>query len=101
MYYFDAATTEKLLKEIKRIVKNNGYFIGSVNSSKVYRFMEDYAVEIEKNYYLDKTRNVRLWDKEQFDYFFKDFNEVLLKEVSIIRWNKPKDMWEFIYKVEK
>ena len=31
--------------------------------------------------------------------FFKDFETLVLEEVRIMRWNRPKDMWEFIYKV--
>lgn len=96
IHYFDKETTEKLLEEIKRILKDGGYFIGSVNSSKTFKFIKDVAVEIEPNYYFEYGRNVRLWDKEQFDYFFKDFKIDVLEEVETTRWNKTKIMWEFI-----
>lgn len=39
IHYFDKKTTMNLLKEIKRILKCNGYFIGSVNSSKTFKFI--------------------------------------------------------------
>lgn len=97
IHYFDKETTENLLKEIKRILKNDGYFIGSVNSSKTYKFIKDVAIELEPNYYLENNkRYVRLWDKEQFDYFFKDFKIDVLEEIETSRWNKVKIMWEFI-----
>lgn len=98
IHYFDSETTIKLLKEIRRILKENGYFIGSVNSSKTYKFIEDVAQEIESNYYYENGRKVRLWDKDQFDYFFKEFNLLKLEEVETTRWNKTKIMWEFIAK---
>ncbi len=98
IHYFDSETTIKLLKEIRRILKENGYFIGSVNSSKTYKFIEDVAQEIEPNYYYENGRKVRLWDKDQFDYFFKEFNLLKLEEVETTRWNKTKIMWEFIAK---
>lgn len=97
IHYFDEKTTQNLIKEIRRILKGGGYFIGSVNSSKGYEFIKDTAVEIEKNYYFSDKRNVRLWNIEQFNYFFKDFEKIALNEIRTLRWNKPKDMWEFIY----
>lgn len=98
IHYFDEKTTQNLLQEIRRILKVDGYFIGSVNSSKGYEFIKDTAVEIEKNYYFNDKRNIRLWDMEQFDYFFKDFEKITLNEIRTTRWNRIKDMWEFIYK---
>lgn len=101
IHYFDKKTTINLLKEIKRIIKNHGYFIGSVNSSKTFKFIKDSAKEIEENYYFKNGRNVRLWNKEQFDEFFKDFILEELNEVETTRWNRTKIMWEFIAKVNK
>ena len=96
IHYFDSKTTINLLKEIRRILKKDGYFIGSVNSSKTYKFIKDVAQQIEPNYYYENGRTVRLWDKEQFDEFFSGFNLIKLEEVETTRWNKTKIMWEFI-----
>lgn len=101
IHYFDRETTINLLKEIKRIIKNEGYFIGSVNSSKTFKFIEGSAKELEKNYYFENGRNVRLWNQEQFDEFFKEFILEELHEVETTRWNRTKIMWEFIAKVKK
>lgn len=98
IHYFDKKTTVNLLKEIRRILKDGGYFIGSVNSSKTFKFIKEHAKEIEENYYYERGRMVRLWNKEQFDYFFKDFELVILEEVETTRWNRTKIMWEFIAK---
>ena len=101
IHYFDKETTSNLLKEIKRVIKNDGYFIGTVNSTKCYEFIKDNSIKISDNYYFSMGRNVRLWDKEQFNYFFKDFNKIMLEEVCIKRWNRRKDMWQFIYQISK
>lgn len=98
IHYFDYKTTKKLLREIKRVLKNDGYFIGSVNSDKTFTFLVE-PQKIEENYYKELDRFVRLWNKEQFDDFFKNFKKVLLEEVTTTRWNKIKIMWEFIYKL--
>ena len=100
IHYFDTKTTAKLLREIKRILKNDGYFIGSVNSDKTFKFLIN-PKRIEDNYYQEKDRFVRLWNKEQFDMFFKDFIKLELNEVTTTRWNKTKIMWEFICQVKK
>ena len=99
IHYFDKKTTQQLINEIKRILKPGGYFIGSVNSSKCIEFIKDHIEKIEDNYYSEPGRNIRLFDRAQFEEFFKDFETLVLEEVRIMRWNRPKDMWKFIYKV--
>lgn len=98
IHFFSKSETEKLIAEIKRILKPGGYFVGSVNSTSAYEYIKDHVTEIEENYYDSKGRYVRLWNEEQFEYFFKDFEKVLLNEVIEKRWDKQKNMWEFIYK---
>lgn len=96
IHYFDKETTKKLLNEIIRILKNGGYFIGSVNSSKTFEFIKDVATKLEDNFYYENGRTVRLWTKEQFDEFFKDFKLEELHEIETTRWNRKKVIWEFI-----
>lgn len=98
IHFFSEEDTNKLIKEIYRILKTNGLFIGSVNSVSAYEFIKDHVTEIEKNYYNSKGRKVRLFNKEQFDMFFKDYKEIVLNEVIETRFNHSKNMWEFIYK---
>lgn len=101
IHYFDKKTTEKLIAEIKRILKSDGYFIGSVNSTKYYEYIKDKVVKLDENYYLRDGINIRLFDIKQFEEYFKDFECIKLNEVRIMRWNQPKDMWEFIFKLKK
>lgn len=98
IHFFSKEDTENLIKEIRRILKSGGYFVGSVNSTAAYEYIKDHVVEIEENYYDSKGRFVRLWNEEQFEHFFKDWEKVHLNEVTEIRWDKQKNMWEFIYK---
>ncbi len=101
IHYFDKSTTEKLIDEIKRILKNGGYFIGSVNSTKYYEFIKDNIVKVDDNYYLRDGINIRLFDRRQFEEYFKDFEFIVLNEIRVTRWNQPKDMWEFIFRLKK
>ena len=98
IHYFDKATTKALLSEIRRVLADDGYFVGSVNSSQTYKFIQDVAVELEPNYYEEKDRRVRLWNKEQFDEFFSEYDFDVLEEVTTTRWERTKIMWEFLAK---
>lgn len=97
IHFFSIEETLKLLDEIYRILKPNGYFIGSVNSTSAYEYIKNHVVEIEENYYDSNGRSVRLFNESQFDFFFKNFDRVILNEVVEFRFNKQKNMWEFIY----
>lgn len=97
IHFFDRETTQKLAGEIKRILKPDGLFIGSVNSSKAYEFVKDRAQILDENYYLIGERYIRLFDRRSFDLFFADFRMVSLEETHITRFKGDKDMWEFIY----
>ena len=98
IHFFNEEDTQKLLNEIHRILKPNGLFIGSVNSTSAYEFIKDHVTEIEKNYYASNGRNVRLFDEPQFEKYFNKFAKVVLNEVVETRFNHSKNMWEFIYR---
>ena len=98
VHFFNEEDTQKLLNEIHRILKPNGLFIGSVNSTSAYEFIKDHVTEIEKNYYESNGRNVRLFDEPQFEKYFNKFDKVVLNEVIETRFKHSKNMWEFIYK---
>ena len=99
IHFFSKADTDALISEIRRILKDDGVFIGSCNSSKAYKYIEDKSTVIEDGFYLeDGGRAVRLFDKAQFDYFFRDWQTVTLSEFETVRFSKSKIMWEFIYK---
>lgn len=62
---------------------------------KTFEQIKGVAKEIEPNYYFENNRNIRLWNKEQFDYFFNDFNLESLEEINTTRWGRTKSIWEF------
>lgn len=99
IHYFDKKTTEKIVSEIKRILKDGGYLVGTVNSTN--SIDESNFKLVEENYYFNDNKYGRYFDKEQFEYFFKDFDFVVLNENTTERWNRKKVLWEFILKVKK
>jgi SAM-dependent methyltransferase len=98
IHFFSEKDTHSLISEVKRILNDDGIFVGSCNSSKAYKYIQDKSTVIENGFYReDGGRTVRLFDNEQFDTFFEDWNEITLSEIETIRFNKSKIMWEFIY----
>lgn len=101
IHFLDDEHTKKLINEIIRILKPNGIFIGSVNSIKAYEYIKDHVVELEKNYYDSKGRNVRLFSEESFDNYFKNFEKICLFEKETDRFGHKKNKWEFVYRKRK
>ena len=99
IHFFSESDTRSLIAEVRRILKDDGIFVGSCNSSRAYKYIADCSTVIEDGFYReDGGRTVRLFDKAQFDYFFADWQEIALVETETVRFNKSKNMWEFIYK---
>ena len=101
IHFLSDENTKNLLGEIKRILKPNGIFIGSVNSTKAYEFIKDHIIKLEDNYYDSNGRTVRLFDDKSFDKYFIDFDKITLTEKESDRFGKQKNKWEFVYKVRK
>ena len=86
IHYFDEETTLALSKEIHRVLKLSGLFIGSVNSSVAYEIVKDKAKVLADNYYLIGERYIRLFDRAQFDQFFGQFTTLSLEEIHTVRF---------------
>jgi SAM-dependent methyltransferase len=99
IHFFSESDTRSLTAEVKRILKDDGIFVGSCNSSKAYKYIADCSTVLEEGFYReDGGRTVRLFNKAQFEHFFADWQKIVLNEIETVRFNKSKNMWEFIYK---
>lgn len=95
-HFYNWEDTIKLYKEIKRILKKDGYFVGRVNSTKA-KYAISNPIKIEENYYFDNKYS-RHFAKEQLDKLFEDWKIVVLNENTTERLGRKKNLWEFIVK---
>lgn len=58
IHYFSNQDTKKLMLEIKRILKDNGLFVGSVNGIQGFEKIKNTAIELEPHFYLNKQKYI-------------------------------------------
>lgn len=98
IHYFSDKDTKKLMIEIKRILKKDGLFIGSVNGLEGYEKIKETAIEIEKHYWFNKNKYIRLFDKEDLKNYLSIFNIINIEEREIIRFEHKKNYLIFLVK---
>lgn len=98
IHYFDDKTTKQLVSEIKRVLKNDGVFIGSVNGKEALEVINETAIKLEDNFYLNKDRYIRLFDKEEIKKYLSIFQIQLIDKRETIRFSHKKNYYIFIAK---
>ena len=91
IHYFSDEDTKKLMLEIKRVLKENGLFIGSVNGIQGYENIKDTAVELEKHYWFNKNKYIRLFDKDDLEKYLDVFNILNIEEKETVRFDHKKN----------
>ena len=86
LHYFNDDTTKIIVKEIKRVLKCNGYLIARVNSVNDINYGSGSGEEIETNFYLTQWGYKRFFNKEDIDYYFREFEIEHCKEECIMRY---------------
>lgn len=90
LHYFDEKTTEKIMREIGRILTENGCLLARVNSVKDVNHGAGDGERIEENYYFVGGYNKRFFTVEDAERFFSIIGEVRATEENMSRYNKPK-----------
>ena len=101
IHYFDDKTTRNLMLEIKRVLKNDGLFIGSVNGKEGLNTIKDTAVKLEENFYLNKNKYIRLFDENELKKYLDIFDIELIEKREIIRFEHKKNYYVFFAKNKK
>lgn len=98
IHYFSDEDTKKLMLEIKRILKEDGLFIGSVNGIEVLKVIGNEIKEIEYHFYEYKDKLIRLFDINDIKKYLADFNIIKIDERETIRFKHKKNYIVFIAK---
>ena len=97
LHYFKEKDTNRILNEIKRILKPNGHLffrLNSTNSTEYKEIIKNRQKEIESNLFFSKNMEKRFFDEKDINKFFKDFKIVSLKEENMARWCPDKIIWK-------
>ena len=98
IHYFDDKTTKELMSEIKRVLKKDGLFIGSVNGKEGLNAIKDTAIKLEENFYLNKNKYIRLFDENELRKYLNIFDIQLIEKREIVRFEHKKNYYVFIAK---
>jgi len=98
IHYFPDEDTRKLMIEIKRILKEDGLFIGSVNGIEGLKVIGNETKEIEYHFYEYKDKLIRLFDINDIKRYLADFNIIKIDERETIRFKHKKNYIVFIAK---
>lgn len=96
LHYFDNETTKSIIKEIKRVLKPNGYIIGRVNSVNDINYGAGNGKEIEERFYLTKDGYKRFFNEEDIYNYFAEFIIEVCREESIMKYSLKKKAFEFL-----
>ena len=101
LHYFDLSTTNFIVDEIYRVLRENGYLIARVNATNDKLHIPKNAEEIEKNFFYDGNIYKRFFEKQDFESLFGNFKIQNLEQKNMSRYENPKILWEFCLKKEK
>ena len=90
LHYFDENTTEKIMKEIERVLTPRGCLLARVNSIYDVNHGAGDGEKIEDNYYFVGGYNKRFFTVEDAQRFFSIIGNVKANEENMSRYNKPK-----------
>ena len=98
---FKDEDTKKIIKEIQRILKPNGYLFIRVNSthSKEYQsILENNLEPIEQHLFFRKGMEKRFFDEDDIKNYFNDFEIIDMQEENMNRWSPDKIVWKCVFK---
>ena len=96
IHYFDDKTTKQLIKEIKRVLKDDGLFIGTVNGTEGINFIKDSAIMIDHHFYIYKNKYIRLFDKGDLIKYLSEYEVKKIEKRKIVRFEHEKTYYIFI-----
>lgn len=98
LHYFDNDTTQHIMREIKRILKDNGILLSRVASVNDFNFGAGLGERLEKNFYFEGDYTKRFFDYDDVVKYFGIIGDVICEEVQMTRdeeeYSKPKVLYK-------
>lgn len=97
LHYFRKEDTIRIIKEINRVLKKNGYLffrLNSTNSTEYKKIVEGNVEKVEDNLFFTKGMLKRFFDEEDIRFYFNDFDIISLFEENMSRWFSDKIVWK-------
>lgn len=93
LHYFEWYTTEKIIKELFRVLKKNGVLLCRVNSTKEYIENENDKL-IEYRYYFNGSNCKRYFSENDIYKLFSNYNLKHIQEGITEKYGYTKYLWE-------
>lgn len=97
LHYFRDDITRKILQEIKRVLKPNGYLffrVNSTTSSECKSLILKNAQQIESNLFYNNDMEKRFFSEEDLDNYFSNWKWLCKREENMTRWSPDKIIWK-------
>ena len=97
LHYFKDADTKRIISEIKRVLKPNGYLffrLNSLNRTEYKNLIQDNVEQVEENLFFSKNMDKRFFSKESIDTYFDGWIFLTLREENMSRWCPDKIIWK-------
>ena len=99
LHYFSTPDTIQLVDEIHRVLAKNVWLIARMNSTSEYGFQsvkDDARKQIEEDYFVVHGIPRRYFREDSIRQFFsKGWKIDHIEEKKLMRYGKPKYLWEF------
>ena len=98
LHYFTWDDTQKIIKDINRILINEGVLLCRVNSTNDKNYGAGEGIEIEENFFNIDGKLKRFFNEQQLKKLFKDWDIQYINETEISRYKMSKIVWEISVK---
>lgn len=100
LHYFDDGTTKKIMREIKRILKDNGVFLARVARMDDYNFGAGEGKEVEHHYYFEGDYTKRFFDEEDVNKYFSIIGDLEYRKTSMVRDEDEYRQEKMLYEIK-
>lgn len=98
LHYFAWDDTRNIVKEINRVLIDEGVLLCRVNSTKDTNYGAGQGVKIEDNFYNNNGMLKRFFTEAKLRELFKDWDIRFIDETEIKRYKMTKIVWEILVK---